>query len=787
MLERIKAPQKLEYMKSSSFLKNLCVSVSMSVLSLLAVESKAQEIPEDWRGLEEFFAHYPCQWSQAIQLNNPIDNMVDADSIANGRGFSGATLCQGDNTLLEGPHFPSFDESCSLDNTMSGDIDGYPITDESFAFAPSVGPEGYWIGRVRQGLDTYVKNFDGDLVKLIDTWQCSASGYLDQPARDCLFVQGNEFIYDAYSDSLLIVGGSPGAGGKMYQVEWSKVQGVYNSVHGEQELEENVELVGIAREEILEAAMITPHHIIYLDRNLNPGMFNRTTNGWEADSTPMGWDMYQMLSDGKLLYWDQNFQGVMDVINNDNQTFIRLSCGEITPLYDGVVSFEEAHGHDLPQCPPQQERNESFDCELVCPENQAANADGVCDDICQDPRACNIGEVEDCVLPGVNEDCNGECEEEFERVDGECMEICEFPEIRNDNGFCMETCQEPMACNIGSFDGCEFPSAGANCEGECLDNHEMVSGVCLEICEEGFERFLNLCLPACVDNQVRNDLGECQDLCVNAMACNNGEIGECIMHDPNENCEGECLEGFERVGEDCLAVCGEFQARDENFECQDLCVNAMACNNGEIGECVLPAENTNCDDECLEGFELVDMNCVEVCDDNQMRYGDGECRDINIGGMDMGGIEAGSEGGFDAGVEAGSEGGFDAGVEAGTQMAGAEMGGSEAGMMEEIDMGSVDVNVAGEMANLDMTMTAGSEAMVDQSSVRVDANTFVPGGSESGSDSGIDADAQAGSDVPQKKSKSGGGCQSTPNSNSGWLGLGLMALARVWRRRKTLS
>ena len=147
----------------------------------------------------------------------------------------------------------------------------------------------------------------------------------------------------------------------------------------------------------------------------------------------------------------------------------------------------------------------------------------------------------------------------------------------------------------------------------------------------------------------------------------------------------------------------------------------------------------------------------------------------------MGGMEAGSEGGFDAGVEAGSEGGFDAGVEAGSQMAGAEMGGSEAGMMEEMDMGSVDVNVAGEMADLDMTMTAGSEAMVDQSSVRVDANTFVPGGSESGSDSGIDAGAQAGSDVPQKKSKSGGGCQSTPNSNSGWLGLGLMALARVWR------
>ena len=212
----------------------------------------------------------------------------------------------------------------------------------------------------------------------------------------------------------------------------------------------------------------------------------------------------------------------------------------------------------------------------------------------------------------------------------------------------------------------------------------------------------------------------------------------------------------------------------------------MACNNGEIGECVLPAENANCDDECLEGFELVDMDCVEVCDDNQMRYGDGECRDINMGGMDMGGMEAGSEGGFDAGVGAG------------TQMAGAEMAGSEAGteagsqagmteldMMDEMDMGSVDANVAGEMADLDMAITAGSESMADQASVRVDANTFVPGGS--GSEAGIDAGAQARADVNQKKSKSGGGCQSTPNSNSGWLGLGLMALARVWRRRKTLS
>ena len=97
-------------------------------------------------------------------------------------------------------------------------------------------------------------------------------------------------------------------------------------------------------------------------------------------------------------------------------------------------------------------------------------------------------------------------------------------------------------------------------------------------------------------------------------------------------------------------------------------------------------------------------------------------------------------------------------------MAGAEMGGSEAGMMEEMDMGSVDVNVAGEMADLDMTMTAGSEAMVDQSSVRVDALILLClEDLNSGSDSGIDAGAQAGTVqcVPQKNLSPGGGWQST--------------------------
>ena len=49
------------------------------------------------------------------------------------------------------------------------------------------------------------------------------------------------------------------------------------------------------------------------------------------------------------------------------------------------------------------------------------------------------------------------------------------------------------------------------------------------------------------------------------------------MPDPNENCEGrECLEGFERVGEDCLAVCGRnFKQEMKILNARDLCVNAI--------------------------------------------------------------------------------------------------------------------------------------------------------------------------------------------------------------------
>ena len=89
------------------------------------------------------------------------------------------------------------------------------------------------------------------------------------------------------------------------------------------------------------------------------------------------------------------------------------------------------------------------------------------------------------------------------------------------------------------------------------------------------------------------------------------------------------MDGFESVNQVCVAVCGEFQARNENGECADLCVNQMACNNGEIGECQMPAQNANCEGVCLDGFESVNQVCVEECNDEEFRNDNGEC-DVQV-------------------------------------------------------------------------------------------------------------------------------------------------------------
>jgi len=673
MLERFKAPQKLEVYRSSSFLKNLCVGIGMSIMSMMPQKSSAQDIPEHWREFDEFFANYPCTWSDPIPLNNELDNDLTNLNVTSGRGMSGGALCAGTNVLLDGPHFPAFLDTCDWPEFFSGNVYNYPADTTSFKFSPGIGVENYVIARTSEGLDTFVRNFEGDLVLLVDYWNCSTSGYLNVEPRDCLLVQGNEFIYDAYDNKLLILGGTIGSGGRMFSIEWEKVQAAHNSLTGESIPDDVVDLVGVTRTEIAEAAMITPHHIIYLTRNGVPGMFNRTTTGWLDDSNPISWEMFQVLNEARMIYWDHNYHGVMDLIGRDNETFVRMSCGDISTIYDDAPSFEEAHADDLPACPESQERNASFNCELNCPENQVANDDNECVDLCLVEQACNTGEIGECDMPAPNENCLGECVEGFERFEGTCVVECEFPDDRNNLGFCVETCQNELACNIGSIEICEFPPIGEDCFGDCL---------------EGFESFEDLCLEPCLENQLRDMLGECQDLCVDAMACNTGLIGECEMPDPNENCEGECLDGFERVAQECL----------------------------------------------------------QECDDNQMRYGDDECRDVPL---DMT---------TDQDAQIPVE--MDEGLAEDSQMA-VEVDMTPA---EEIDM----------HADEDMRMAADQMAEMTD----LDASALE-------TDSGIkdlnDTQKSAGSGNKDK------GCQSTPNSNSGWLGLGLMALARVWRRRKTLG
>ena len=258
----------------------------------------------------------------------------------------------------------------------------------------------------------------------------------------------------------------------------------------------------------------------------------------------------------------------------------------------------------------------------------------------------------------------------------------------------------------------------------------------------------------CGEFQARNENGECADLCVNQMACNNGEIGECQMPAQNANCDGVCLEGFERVNQECVTVCGEFQARNENGECADLCINAMACNNGEIGECQMPAQNANCDGVCLDGFESVNQECVEQCNAEEVRNIDGECE---LQEIDMAPLPE------------------DMGVSEEDMMIESDMGPQE-DMMTEIDSGGME-EIDMESVENDMTPNQQEDAMMVRADRNVvpeveDMQTVVPKNDMS---------------RPKSNGKSDGGCNTTPGKNSNSSVFAMMALAlglNRYRRRK---
>ena len=194
----------------------------------------------------------------------------------------------------------------------------------------------------------------------------------------------------------------------------------------------------------------------------------------------------------------------------------------------------------------------------------------------------------------------------------------------------------------------------------------------------------------------------------------------------------------------------EFEARDQNGECVDLCVNELACNNGEIGECVLPSVNANCDGVCLDGFESVNDSCVAVCMEFEARDQNGECQmieldmeapDMEMQEMDMADLDMGMQ---DIGV---------------ADMATQEIDMEDPDMeMQEIDMEDPDMAAQEiDMEDPDME-TQGMDMAVMEMDMR--------------------------ENLSERSNSSESGCNSNKNSQSSWMALMFLALAGFRNKEK---
>jgi hypothetical protein len=227
-----------------------------------------------------------------------------------------------------------------------------------------------------------------------------------------------------------------------------------------------------------------------------------------------------------------------------------------------------------------------------------------------------------------------------------------------------------------------------------------------------------------------------------------------------------CPEGQTRNSDFvCEVECEENQAVDENGECADLCINQMACNNGEIGECQMPAANADCEGVCLDGFEIVNAECVAECSDEEIRNMNGDCEvqeidmaplpeDMDVPEQDMGMQEADMIIESDMG-EAPQE----------------DMHTQETDMLVEADMGeSQDDDM-----EQDMTVETQEDMMI-----RTDRNVSTSNPDMHSSMPKNDMQ------TPKSGGKSDGGCNSTPgqNSSSSVFAMMVMALGLNRLRRK---
>ena len=193
---------------------------------------------------------------------------------------------------------------------------------------------------------------------------------------------------------------------------------------------------------------------------------------------------------------------------------------------------------------------------------------------CMDMEACNFDEtatIDDgtnCEYPEAGFDCDGNC------IDSNANEVCDFDE---------EGCTDIAACNydaLAAFDdgSCTYPEEDyLDCDGNCLNDADG-DGVCDE--EE---------VPGCTDET----------------ACNYNETatdddGSCEYAEEYYDCNGDCLNDADGDG-----VCDELEVAG--------CTNLDACNYDELatdddGSCILIG------DACDDGDEntindTIDENC----------------------------------------------------------------------------------------------------------------------------------------------------------------------------------
>ena len=192
---------------------------------------------------------------------------------------------------------------------------------------------------------------------------------------------------------------------------------------------------------------------------------------------------------------------------------------------------------------------------------------------CMDEMACNYDEIAtiddgtNYEYPDAGYNCDGTC------IDSNMNEVCDFDEVG---------CTDMMACNYdetAAFDdnSCEYAEEYYDCDGNCLMDTDG-DGVCDEL-----------------------EIAGCTDI----MACNYNETatdddGSCEYAEEYYDCNGDRLNDADGDG-----VCDELEVAG--------CTNIDACNYDELatdddGSCILVGDSCDDGDE-LTINDTIDENC----------------------------------------------------------------------------------------------------------------------------------------------------------------------------------